>query len=110
MSETKTYPTPWSLSMEGGDSYIRDSSGNALACDMQYYPWIEPDAMPIIVRAVNNHDSLLAACKKVSAAFSKSKLPAAFQYLEDLKDMSAAVLEVHKAIKQAEEAQIKGAR
>ena len=49
-----------------------------------------------IVRAVNNHDRLLAACKAVSAAATEERAI-------DLRDMDAAIGIVREAIKAAEE-------
>lgn len=76
MAETKTpighdpdkgppYPLPWTLETKDGDNYIRDATGQAIACDMQYYPWIYSDAMPLIVRAVNSHRDLLDALREL---------------------------------------------
>lgn len=32
---------PLAYTTEDGDRYLRDSKGNALMCDMTYYPWID---------------------------------------------------------------------
>jgi hypothetical protein len=57
------FPTPWALERRDRDTYIRDAGENSVACDMPYYPWIETEAMPLIVHRVNSFDSLLEACR-----------------------------------------------
>lgn len=53
---------PWAVTREGIDTYVRDATGNALACDMQYYPWtFEPEDAALIAAMRNALPDLLAA-------------------------------------------------
>lgn len=62
-------PLPWTLRVHGGDTYI-DGNGKleSVACDMNYYPWIETLDMPYIVHAANLYPELLEALKSILEA------------------------------------------
>lgn len=89
------YPLPWTLKTKDGDNYIRDATGQAIACDMQYYPWIYSDAMPLIVRAVNSHQDLLDACKEAWTSYGRN----GDLSVDALQKLEAAI---HKAERPAE--------
>lgn len=69
MTEAKRTPTPWTITFDDDkdhDYTIRGADGEFIANDTCYYPSAPNEADAIfIVKAVNNHDDLLAALRKV---------------------------------------------
>ena len=58
-------PLPWAIRKDGADTHIDSSSKLAsVACDTQYYPWIETADMPYIVHAANAYPKLVALVKE----------------------------------------------
>lgn len=65
MKNAPATPLPWSMRTEGGDTYIDSKDAHrTVACDMQYYPWIETADMPYIVHAANAYPRLVAALRE----------------------------------------------
>ena len=51
-------PLPWSIDELNGETSLLDAEGHAIACDMQYYPWVDAREFPAIVHRVNSSDAL----------------------------------------------------
>ena len=65
--ETKHTPTPW-IHLEGGDGHFSiTGDGKEVAFTPPDYPFVHARANAAhIVRCVNSHDDLLAACQEAS--------------------------------------------
>jgi len=61
-------PTPWVFYRDGDSAGINDADGENVCDDMNYYPSAPNEVeMKHIVKCVNSHDALLAACEKALA-------------------------------------------